>query len=49
MDNKGEEEKVPLGQKFCDNIWLLLVLGILIPAVSYTLWGVLEVISLPKP
>lgn len=48
MSNNGQE-KVPLGQKFVDNIWLLLVLGILIPSVSYTLWGILEVLTLPKP
>lgn len=48
MSNNGQE-KVPLGQKFIDNIWLLLVLGILIPVVSYTVWAIVEVISLPKP
>ena len=31
-------------QKFFDNVWLLLILGVLIPTVSYTLWGWLELL-----
>lgn len=38
--------KHPL-QKLMDNPWLLLLLGLLIPFLSYTLWGVLELRSLP--
>lgn len=38
-------EKKPLGQRFLDNIWLLLVLGILIPTISYTLWGIIEFLT----
>ena len=34
--------KHPL-QKLMDNPWLLLVLGILIPFVSYTLWAWIEI------
>lgn len=30
-------------QRFMDNVWLLLVLGIVIPTVSYTLWAWLEI------
>jgi hypothetical protein len=29
-------------QRLLDNPWLLLLLGVLIPAVSYTLWGIVE-------
>lgn len=35
-------------QRLLDNPWLLLVLGIVIPLVSYTLWGVYELMTL-KP
>ena len=29
-------------QKFYDNPWILLILGILIPFLSYTAWGWIE-------
>lgn len=31
-------------QKLLDNPWILLVLGILIPALSYTAWGWIELL-----
>ena len=40
-------EKNPL-QKLMDNTWLLLALGILIPLLSYTVWGWIEIL-LVKP
>ncbi len=42
-----EEKKHPL-QKLMDNPWLLLTLGILIPFVSYTIWGWIELLMI-KP
>lgn len=36
-----EPNKHPL-QKLLDNTWLLLALGILIPFLSYTAWGWIE-------
>lgn len=30
-------------QKFMDNIWLLLLLGVVIPTVSYTLWAWIDI------
>ena len=35
-------QKHPL-QKLMDNTWLLLALGILIPFLSYTVWGWIEI------
>ena len=35
-------------QKLMDNTWLLLALGILIPFLSYTIWGWIELL-LVKP
>ena len=29
-------------QKLLDNPWLLLALGVLVPVLSYTVWGLLE-------
>jgi hypothetical protein len=40
---KEDENKHPL-QKLMDNPWLLLVLGIIIPTLSYTTWGWVELI-----
>jgi hypothetical protein len=39
-----EERKHPL-QRLMDNPWLLLALGLLIPTVSYTLWGLIEIFN----
>ncbi len=41
-----EEEKIHFIQKFMDNIWLLLALGLAIPILSYTLWGLIELLSI---
>ncbi len=35
-------------QRLMDNPWLLLVLGVVIPLLSYTLWGWIELATLPK-
>jgi hypothetical protein len=39
-------ERVPLAQAFFDNIFLLLVLGLAVPFVFYTIWGLLEIASI---
>ena len=44
---RGNPEKVPLAQAFFDNVFLLLVLGLTVPIVFYTIWGLLEIASLP--
>lgn len=41
-----EEQQKPLGQRLLDNMWLLLGLGLAIPIISYTLWGIIELISM---
>jgi hypothetical protein len=41
---KNEPEKHPW-QKLMDNPWLLLVLGILIPVLSYSVWGWIELLA----
>lgn len=42
------DEKPPLGQRLYDNVFLLLVAGLLVMVVFYTAWGLWEVLSLPK-
>lgn len=39
-----ESGKHPL-QRLMDNPWLLLVLGVLIPLFSYTIWGLIELFN----
>ena len=41
-------ESIPRGQRFFDNIFLLLILGLLIMIVLYTGWGMWEILTLPK-
>ena len=41
-------EKIPLGQRVFDNIWLLFALGLIVMFVVYTGWGLWEVLSMPK-
>ena len=42
------DEPVPLGQRLYDNVFLLLVAGVLIVFVLYTGWGLWEILSLPE-
>lgn len=46
----GPDEKVPLGQRLFDNVFLLLAAGIVVMVVFYTAWGIWETLSLtPAP
>ena len=40
-------ERIPLGQRLFDNMYLLLVLGVLVMLVVFTGWGLWEIVSLP--
>ena len=40
-------EDIPMMQRLLDNPFLLLALGIAVPAVLYTIWGAMEVIMIP--
>ncbi|MGD2135422.1 MAG: hypothetical protein PVF27_04640 [Gemmatimonadales bacterium] len=42
------QERPPLGQRLFDNPFLLLVAGIAVMVVFYTLWGLVEVLTLPE-
>jgi hypothetical protein len=45
-----EGKKKHIIQKLMDNPWLLLVLGVVIPFISYTVWGWIELLLLkPAP
>lgn len=38
---------VPMMQQLLDNPFLLLFLGVLIPMIVYTLWGVIDILTVP--
>jgi hypothetical protein len=42
-----QPQRIPFMQRVLDNPFLLLFLGVVIPAVLYTLWGVMEIASIP--
>jgi hypothetical protein len=42
-----QPERIPFMQRVLDNPFLLLFLGVAMPTVLYTLWGVMEVASIP--
>ena len=48
-ENKTEapRERIPAFQLMIDNPFLLLFLGIALPTVIYTVWGVMEILSIP--
>jgi hypothetical protein len=47
-DTPPDERDVPLGQRLYDKPFLLLVAGVLVMIAFYTLWGLAELIRLPK-
>lgn len=40
-------ERVPAMQRILDSPFLLLFLGVTLPAVLYLIWGVMEIASVP--
>lgn len=47
MTDSQQDEKVPMVQQLLDNPFLLLFLGVMIPMVVYTLWGVIDILTIP--
>ena len=47
-DPSGDDgAPVPWMQQLLDNPFLLLFLGVLVPMVLYTVWGVFDILTLP--
>lgn len=42
-----QDEPVPAMQQLLDNPFLLLFLGVMIPMVVYTVWGVFDILTVP--
>lgn len=47
-DPEAAEDRVPLGQRLYDSPFLLLVAGILVATLVYTVWGLWEILTLPQ-
>ena len=45
---RKDQEPVPLAQRLIDRPFLLLVAGLVIMFAFYTIWGLVEILSLPK-
>ena len=45
---EGEPATVPLGQRLFDNMFLLLIAGVVVVAVLYTGWGLWEILTLDR-
>jgi hypothetical protein len=46
-DPDDANEPVPWMQQLLDNPFLLLFLGVMVPMVLYTLWGVIDILTIP--
>jgi hypothetical protein len=40
-------ERIPFMQRVLDNPFLLLFLGVAMPAILYMIWGIMEIIQIP--
>ena len=45
--DSSSPEPIPLMQRVLDNPFLLLFLGVAIPAVFYIIWGIMEITQIP--
>lgn len=43
----GDRQRVPAMQALLDNPFLLLFIGVAVPAVLYIIWGVMEIAHIP--
>ena len=44
---REEDERIPAMQRLLDNPFLLLFLGVTVPAVLYIIWGIMEIVQIP--
>lgn len=45
--DRDAPERIPAMQRLLDNPFLLLFLGVAVPAVLYLIWGIMDIISIP--
>ncbi len=46
--DRSPDDRVPLGQRLFDSPFILLLAGIVVMVLFYTLWGLWEVSRLPQ-
>ena len=46
-ERPAEDEPIPFMQRLLDNPFLLLFLGVAVPAVLYIIWGIMEITQIP--
>lgn len=42
-----EHVRIPVMQRILDNPFLLLFIGVVVPAVFYIIWGIMEIVTIP--
>ncbi len=45
--NEAAEEKIPAMQSLLANLFLMLFIGVAVPTVIYTVWGIMEIVGIP--
>jgi len=46
-EQENEKENIPAMQRILDNPFLLLFIGVVVPTVFYTMWGIMEIVTIP--
>ena len=48
-DNTGTQDfvRIPIFQRILDNPFVLLFVGVVVPAVFYIIWGIMEIVTIP--
>jgi len=39
--------RIPVFQRILDNPFILLFVGVVVPAVFYIIWGIMEIVTIP--
>jgi len=39
--------RIPIFQRILDNPFILLFVGVVVPAVFYIIWGIMEIVTIP--
>lgn len=47
QEQDDANEPVPFMQQLLDNPFILLFLGVMVPMLVYTLWGVIDILTVP--